>query len=178
MDVNPANATIPPELNNPLWQYALTLWSDPAIEQVCLALQERGWSVTRILCACWLSSLGRRYEREPELVSRWRQQVTQPLRSLRQSLCKDDTTVANLRNRVASAELEAERIELAVAYSELQADSEATDTVPDAVIWSNLHTAAPNHDIDADARELMTVLIQLLPPQAADNAEGTAPCAG
>ncbi|MDC0661310.1 TIGR02444 family protein [Marinobacter sp. SS21] len=180
MDADPANATVPPELDNPLWQYALALWSDSTIEALCLALQQRGWSVTRILCACWLASRGRMYSQEPAPVNQWRQRITQPLRALRQHLPRNDATVSRLRSRVAMAELEAERVELALAYGALPEASEAADAAAaDAVIWSNLRAAAPQHDIDADTRELMTALIQHLSLHStAHSVDGTTPCAG
>ncbi|MDX1755197.1 MAG: TIGR02444 family protein [Marinobacter sp.] len=175
MDQDSANASTPPELNNPLWQYALALWSQPAIEELCLALQGQGWSVTRVLCACWLASRGQAYGPEPEPVTQWREQLTKPLRALRQRLPREDATVTALRSRVACAELEAERVELALAYRELQSADQATTAAPDTLIWSNLLAAAPTHPIDADTRQLMTALIQQLPPQSAG---GTTPCAG
>ncbi len=178
MDADPANASVPPELDNPLWHYALALWSDPAIEAVCLALQQRGWSVSRILCACWLASRGTSYQREPASVEQWRQQVTQPLRALRQQLPRDDATVSRLRSQVAMAELEAERVELALAYGALAQTRETDAKTPEAMIWANLRAAAPPHDVDADSRELMTALIQHLPRPSADSVAGTSPCVG
>jgi uncharacterized protein (TIGR02444 family) len=107
------------QLDSPLWKFAVSLWQDSAISTHCLALQAAGWSVTRILCASWLASLGLNFREEHADVSSWRIRVTAPLRATRQSLPKNEAAVASLRQQLARAELEAERIEIALAYASL-----------------------------------------------------------
>ncbi|WP_254774258.1 DUF2390 domain-containing protein [Marinobacter sp. AC-23] len=65
------------EPDNPLWYFALTFWQHSSAQQTCLALQNEGWSVTRILCAGWLALNGRSYTGiEDATVTEWRDRVT------------------------------------------------------------------------------------------------------
>lgn len=103
-------------LDNALWQFALEHWQSEAIQSASLALQADGWVVSHMLVALWRAQNGSRWNaREPADIARWRKGYTAPLRQLRQSLAKDEIQ-AGLRRHIAAAELEAERIELALWY--------------------------------------------------------------
>ncbi len=114
-------------LDTPLWHFALQLWQDRDIAALCLELQAAGWSVTRLLCASWLAWQGRRFEGEPAQVAQWRTGMTAPLRAMRQSLAKESATTTALRAQLAKAELESERVELALAYADLAAAAPAAE---------------------------------------------------
>lgn len=110
------------ETDTPLWRFALTLWQQEEAREFCLVLQQHGWSVTRLLCAGWLASQGLGYSgTEPDSLQQWRRNVTESVRSLRKSLSKSDSLLAPLRETLARAELEAERIELYRAWLALGA---------------------------------------------------------
>ncbi|TVP59701.1 MAG: DUF2390 domain-containing protein [Halomonadaceae bacterium] len=101
-------------LDNPLWQLAGRYWQVPAFEAACLNAQGAGWSVSHILVALYSSERGLAWDGvEPAVICHWRQDVTEPLRALRQALNREQATVAALRQCCKQAELEAERLELA-----------------------------------------------------------------
>lgn len=149
------------EPDNPLWQFALTFWQHAPAQEACLALQNEGWSVTRILCAGWLALNGRTYTGiEPATVTEWRHRVTGSLRAIRTSVPKAQTPYAALRASVASLELEAERIELALAWQNLTAscpDQTSMDT-HENLIRFNLAAAAPASVTTADTKQLLSTL--------------------
>ncbi len=150
---------------NPLWHFACRFWESPRAQEVCLELQSRGWSVTRILCAIWLASSGYRFTgRESRSVTDWRSQVTEPLRSARKYITKTNPHTAMVRECIARSELEAERVELALAYQALDSDiqtgssKEATATVA----RNNLLAAAPETKMDNGTGRLLDTLAREL----------------
>lgn len=152
-------------LDSPLWDFALDIWRDQGIREYCLNLQKNGWSVTRILCACWLATLGQRFEQEPDGSARWRSGMTGPLRTLRQALPKSSAEVASLRSRLAQAELEAEQVELALAFEGLAAQSKALadHNTLSRLLAQNLRNAAPgNPDMTPHTEHLILALSRRL----------------
>ena len=94
------------EPDNPLWRFALAFWQNAEARQACLALQEQGWSVTRLLCAGWLALSGRRYDgQEDATLTKWRQDVTGALRTARRALPKGSEACRELREAVAHDDL-------------------------------------------------------------------------
>ena len=154
------------DLSSPLWVYALALWQTPGAESLCLALQKKGWSVTRLLCACWLSSLGKEFTGEPENVVQWRTQMTSVIRLLKQSLPKNHNALTNLREQLASAELEAERIELALTYQAIAAGPVPGYTIGQSIALArhNVYAAAPDKHINPEVSQLVDQLITLMLP--------------
>ncbi len=154
------------DLDSPLWQFALGFWRVPEAEALCLALQAKGWSVTRILCASWLATLGRTHIDEPEEVSQWRETMTMRLRAMRQSIPRDVPALSKLRQQLAATELEAERVELALAFTALNPEKEALGPlqgVTYTLFRCNLYAAAPDAQvIDQEARRLIDSLTELL----------------
>lgn len=155
------------ELDSPLWRFAVTLWQDDSISEHCLALQGKGWNVIRLLCAGWQASLGLAFREEPADVIEWRVRMTARLRATRQALPKDLAAAASLRQTLAQAELEAERIELALAYALLPGsgkskparDSAVKTETPAHLMLQNLEAAAPERDpMDADTSRLVNAL--------------------
>lgn len=148
--------TLPVDLepDNPLWRFALAFWRLPAVEASCLALQARGWSVTRILCGAWLATSGRAFSgTEDATVTEWRERVTGALRNARKTLPGEVFHYQKLRAGIAGMELEAEQIELALAWRTLMThnpehvDMQGRDTL----IRTNLMAAAPTATLDEHA---------------------------
>lgn len=162
-------------LDSPLWQFALDFWRAPEAEALCLALQTKGWSVTRILCASWLGTLGKAYVDEPEELCQWRETMTVRLRSMRQKLPKDVPGLSKLRQQLAATELEAERVELALAFTALNPDNDTfapSEEVAYTLFQCNLYAAAPNAQaIDQETRRLIDSLTELLARHAIHPAE-------
>ncbi|MDV2078379.1 TIGR02444 family protein [Marinobacter xestospongiae] len=151
----PLPATLEPD--NPLWQFALAAWTIPAVEQHCLALQARGWSVTRLLTAAWQASLGQTFIDESAVVLQWRTEVTAPLRQLRKQLPREHSTIASLRSKVASAELEAERMELALVFHHTHTTT-ASAAPTEQLIRDNLRKAAPPETQDTETERRLAEL--------------------
>ena len=164
-------------LDSPLWQFAGKFWSAPEAQRCCLSLQDNGWSVTRILCALWLASTGNRYSgEEAESVLQWRIQVTEALRGARKSIQKNNVATETVRNSIARSELEAEKVELALAYQALATQSGSAQTKASdlaSLALGNLHAAAPDTAMDNDTSSLLDTLTRQLLRLVAEEAE---PC--
>ncbi|MGY8869533.1 MAG: TIGR02444 family protein [Pseudomonadales bacterium] len=108
------------QLQNPLWAFALKVYSHSEVEQCCLALQnDFGMSVNRLLFAGWLAFQHKSIDLpalEQSPASIWQRDMTHPLRSLRYQLRpmqKKEPELATLYQAMRKAELEAEKVELA-----------------------------------------------------------------
>jgi uncharacterized protein (TIGR02444 family) len=168
--------TIPADLclDGPLWQFAGRFWSRPAAQTAALLLQERGWSVTDILCALWLALQERRfYGTNAEQVIVWRDQVTEILRKARKAIRKGNPATDQARDCIARGELEAEKVELALAYRALTRDQPASvvpqvaqqESTVKALALENLQAAAPEKAMDNETDRLLETLtneIQIL----------------
>lgn len=162
-----ASLALPVDLqtDTELWFFALSCWQKPGVASVCLLLQQQGWSVTRILCAAWLANQHRTYTGlETVTVTEWRNRVTGPLRDIKRSLPKESESCYDLRTGVARLELEAERVELALAWRMLNAETEEP-VIQDRniLIINNLIAAAPGADsaqaAASNIRQLASALI-------------------
>lgn len=165
------------DLNSPLWHFAGKFWQLSDAQQACLQLQDRGWSVTRILCALWLASDGQHYSgEESSNVSHWRSQVTEALRRTRKSIAKNNATTDPVRNSIARSELEAEKVELALAYKTLSPLTGSHEPIVDDVeslALGNLQAAAPETAMDNDTSSLLDTLTRQLLRLVAEEAK---PC--
>ena len=136
-------------LDNPLWQYVLTLWPYERFAQHCLEAQSQGLSVTRILVALFCAS---RHQHAPEHelsgISQWRHAVTAHLRSLRMQLPKHARAVSPLRETVKKAELDAEQLELAWWWRSLAHDESVTapDLSRTGIARHNLESLLPESE--------------------------------
>lgn len=147
--------------DNPLWRYALAQWQNPDLARDCLELQSSGWSVTRILCAGWLGNQGCPFSgSEGATVTEWRSRVTGSIRNARKAIPRSHGDCEALREALAAAELQAERIELALAWQTLKNLTPENGTVPEPVtqIRQNLVAAAPCDSLPADTAELLDSL--------------------
>lgn len=157
------------QTDTPLWSFALSCWKKPEIASACLTLQQQGWSVTRILCACWQTSLGRPYDGyENATLTEWRERVTVALRTIKKSIPKTSGACCNLRTGVGQMELEAERVELALAWLSLGTQPEKYITHDlQALSITNLTAAAPSadnaHAVSAEIHQLTAALVYSRP---------------
>ncbi len=104
-------------LDNPLWRYALALYTRPGIEQCCLRLQDQGAAINRLLLACWLGQRGVVVDddRWQTLSHEWRHSITEPLRQIRyrvRALRAQQPEVDACYRALRQAELAAEQVEL------------------------------------------------------------------
>ena len=162
-----SGSKIPEEADpeNPLWHFACRFWALSPAREICLELQGRGWSVTRILCAAWLASSGRPFSGlESHTVIEWRNQVTEPLRSARKYITKNNPRTAIVRECIARSELEAERVELALAYQALTSDKQTGNgEKPTASLArNNLLAAAPDKTLDNGTGRMLDALTREL----------------
>lgn len=150
---------------NPLWHFACRFWESSVARQSCLELQARGWSVTRILCAAWLAASGRSFNgQESDTVTQWRAHVTEPLRTARKYIAKNNRCTDTVRASISRSELEAERVELALAYQAL-ASGQSTGTggkVTADLAHRNLSAAAPEKTMDNGTGRLLETLAREL----------------
>jgi len=154
-------------LDGPLWQFAGSFWTRPIAREAALALQDRGWSVTDILCGLWLALRNRKF---PGFVSgpvvTWRHQVTEALRQVRKAIAKGNPATEQARGYVAQSELEAERVELALAYRALDSGTTAVTGLNERstriLALENLQAAAPEKAMDNETRLLLNSLIEEL----------------
>jgi len=107
------------KLENELWDYALALYGRDGVENACLALQDAGLSINRVLCCLWLGQQAGRQLRLSDLAAAdsWQQAVTQPLRAVRYrvrgyKLESDDYQPCY--SALRKAELACEQVELAL----------------------------------------------------------------
>lgn len=174
-----SDITIPTDLclDGPLWQFAGRYWSRPGAQTTALALQVKGWSVTDILCALWLAQQGRKFAGfNDEQVIVWRSQVTEALRKVRKAIGKGNPATDQARDCIARSELEAERVELALAYRSLARETAtmaapqesttrectATESTAKTLALENLQAAAPEKAMDIDTGRLLETLIDEL----------------
>ena len=111
--------------NDDLWEFSLTLYAEPGVAASCLSLQnQHGFDVNLVLFCLWY---GFRHgvltedllKTALDTADRWRETVVQPLRSLRTRLKRDlvesayasSPEISALREKIKTAELDAERIQ-------------------------------------------------------------------
>lgn len=109
------------QLDNPLWRYALRVYSQPLVEPACLAAQATGLHVNTLLLCCWLATKGEVYrpERYSGVFSVWRDPVLVPLRRLRyevRELCQQHSGMQACYTQLKQAELAAEQVEVALLW--------------------------------------------------------------
>ena len=159
-------------LDTPLWRFAGHFWARPAAQEAALALQLQGWSVTDLLCGLWLASQGQKFTGfGTNQVLIWRTRVTEALRNVRKAIIKANPATDKIRNCVAQSELEAEKVELALAYSALAERPASTmvargtarpeDNVKTLAL-ENLQAAAPEKAMNNETGRLLESLIEEL----------------
>jgi uncharacterized protein (TIGR02444 family) len=117
---------------NAFWRYSLRSYRLPGVEAACLALQEEAGTDTNLLLwCCWQASLGRALDRRAlrramAATARWQSEVILPLRRARRSLKAapqglPEGWAADLRGRIAAAELDMEYAEQRLLFDLAQA---------------------------------------------------------
>ncbi|WP_052063909.1 TIGR02444 family protein [Nitrincola sp. A-D6] len=106
------------QLDNPLWRYALRVYSQPSVEPACLAAQAAGLHVNTLMLCCWLATQGEVYQTEDyaRVCSLWRDPVLLPLRRIRYQVRELHEQCAGMQvcyEQLKQAELAAEQVELA-----------------------------------------------------------------
>ena len=101
------------------WDYALALYSQPGIEQACLAIQdEHDGDVNTTLLCCWAGSLGFKLKRDDldrleSAIADWQTTVLKPLRKLRyatKGFGNRGLDNMSLYKKLKAVELDAEKI--------------------------------------------------------------------
>ena len=88
--------------SHPFWEYSITVYTRPGVEQACLTLQERlGVDVNLLLFCCWAGGRGHRLTDEElttlnEVSEPWQDSVVRPLRDVRRRLGDELPVPANL----------------------------------------------------------------------------------
>ncbi|TGN38056.1 DUF2390 domain-containing protein [Marinobacter confluentis] len=164
-DSESSELKIPPDLclDSPLWHFAGRYWSRSGAQTAALALQTRGWSVTDILCGLWLALQGCHFSGTDSVaVTAWRSRVTEPLRQARKAISKNNPVTDRARNCIAQGELEAEKVELALAYRALNRDNRSSDSLSEHAVKTlaleNLQAAAPEKAMDNETGSLLDTL--------------------
>lgn len=119
------------DLDNPFWQFSITVYASEPVRDVCLQSQDRhGVDVNLLLLCCWLGFAGVRLDgkglrRLDLLVDGWRKEVIAPIRTLRRRLADaigpmGPHLTQPLRQDVKDVELQAERIQQALLFRALE----------------------------------------------------------
>ncbi len=149
------------------WVFSLDFYGRDGVAAACIALQDdHGADVDVVLFALWCASRGRRLD-APGLaavdaaVAPWRQAVVQPVRQARRALKPapshpfDPVAAAALRERLLSAEIEAERLQQGAL--EALAPAPGTDD-PGRAARDNLACYAGHAGIPRDAAPFAPLL--------------------
>ncbi|RAU16895.1 TIGR02444 family protein [Nitrincola tibetensis] len=139
--------------NNPLWDYALKLYRQAGVEDICLSLQAQGIQVNPVLFACWLA-----HKRKPfpkalnQDVLCWQTELLAPLRALRYRFRQSDwrRDYPECYQAFKQAELEAERIDLYHLWQLSQTDTQclATDTCLEQIMQDNIDAYIQSLEIE------------------------------
>ena len=105
--------------HNPLWIYALSVYSRSGVEALLLKMQdEHGADILQLLTVLWLSEQGLEVDEaslsDSDYVS-WKQEMIEPLRQRRRQ--SDRLEHGDLYELLKKAELEAERYGLGILWA-------------------------------------------------------------
>lgn len=156
------------QLQNPLWAFALKVYSHSEVETCCLALQnEYGMSINRLLYAAWLATQQKLLDvaaLERSHAQQWQSGITHPLRAMRyrvRGLRTDEPALDAFYTAMRKAELEAERVELAYLYALAQSWPVETASV-ESLINENIKRLASENSTSADTMFISEGLRDLL----------------
>ncbi|WP_286719129.1 TIGR02444 family protein [Thalassolituus sp. UBA2009] len=156
--------------DNPLWEFALTFYARPGVQQTLLSLQnDAGMDVLLLLTALWL---GKQQCLLPDSLAeagdyfRWREQVILPIRQARSHLNAEPlrSQQAVLRKQLLQSELQAEQegIRLIFTWLQQQALTEQADcSAVNLTLLQNI-TMADNGSVTAQKKEASGPLLQQL----------------
>ncbi|MDP6951349.1 MAG: TIGR02444 family protein [Alphaproteobacteria bacterium] len=121
------------------WDFSLTVYERKALVTACHELQDKhDADVNMLLFCCWIGASGRGalasddFAHLSEAVSLWQREVVTPLRAARRRLKQPPHALAgqaarSLRDTVAAAELESERLEQMALVEVLERKPVITD---------------------------------------------------
>jgi uncharacterized protein (TIGR02444 family) len=126
------------------WRFSLSVYGQEGVPDICLALQDaHGVDVNMLLYLLFRATGGAALDadeiaRLDAALARWRDAVVRPLRGVRralkgEALARIAADEDRLRQRVKSAELEAERLQQ-MALARLGAEMAGTAQAPDAAM--------------------------------------------
>jgi uncharacterized protein (TIGR02444 family) len=132
----------PPELDTPLWRYALAFYRRPGVSEACLSLQAHiGLDVCVLIYALYAVQSERLITADSllktdQVLKAWREQVVMPLRQIRQATKFGISGIAQngnnwVREQIKTTEVNAEQV--ALAYLDSQ-------------IYKLTHTQAEEHE--------------------------------
>ncbi|KTC87288.1 MULTISPECIES: TIGR02444 family protein [Legionella] len=113
-------------LDNPFWQFSLKLYRHEKVKTACLSFQnQEGVNVNLLLVCCWLSyaieAISQlEFNQAYQLIDEWHQQVTQPMRQVRQYLKNSQASinwVSHFYQQVLADELSSESYQQNVLFS-------------------------------------------------------------
>ena len=167
-------------LDNDFWQFSLRVYQDEEVQRLCLCLQDDcGLDVNLVLFCLWLHGRGLvldedLYRQLKVEVEQWRCEIIEPLRAIRRQL-KVNTGAQNLREKVKSAELDAEQYQQAVLWRYAQPLTQfprcSEQHGNTTSIWSIL-LAELEGAVCANAQQLLEQLQRQLPKEVAQKGPG------
>ena len=134
------------QLDNPLWRYALKVYSHPSVEQACLAAQGVGLHVNTLLLCRWLAIQGERYQPEnyAAVLSLWRDPVLSPLRRVRyqvRDMRQKSPELESCYQHLKQSELAAEQVDIALLWQLYQRQpSSVAGSTSDKAVSANALT--------------------------------------
>lgn len=108
---------------NPFWQFSLSTYQRPGLEDLCLRWQDDvGGDVNMLLCAAWLASIGQPLTQQLLTLllaesQEWQQSCVQPLRRVRRYL--KGRAGLEVYRQAKALELEAECLQQQQLYKHL-----------------------------------------------------------
>ncbi|MGH1470427.1 MAG: TIGR02444 family protein [Cellvibrionaceae bacterium] len=114
-----------PDLENPLWEFALALYSKPLVEETAIVLQnEYGVNVNILIWMCWLEKEGCRIDEDTiegaeRVIQSLHKDFVLPLRALRKNpqLRDHSEITSTLKDAIQQAELVAEQVVMSAIYA-------------------------------------------------------------
>ncbi len=156
--------------DNPLWEFALTFYARPGVQQTLLSLQnDAGMDVLLLLTALWL---GKQQCLLPDSLAeagdyfRWREQVILPIRQARSHLNAEPlrSQQAVLHKQLLQSELQAEQEAIRLIFTWLQQQvltEQADCSAANLTLLQNI-TMADNGSVTAQKKEARGPLLQQL----------------
>ena len=156
-----------------LWSFSVDRYAKPGVQDAALALQEnQGADVNFVFYCAWCAFTGRDtldvddFGEAEKLVARWREEITKPLRALRDRV-KTDPELAELegamdvRGKILSAEVESERIAQIVIESTAGPKSNKAQSSLATIAESNLkaYLTYINADVDEETKKNLEHLL-------------------
>lgn len=145
-----------------LWSFTVDRYARPGVQRSTISLQNHQNADVNFLFYCAWSAVTGRRRLDAEIfadlerrVARWRDQVTRPLRSLRDHI-KVDRVLAGLdgamgvREKILNAEIDSERVAQLVMESAAGSRTDTSEGSQLAVAESNLRAYLAFIDADVD----------------------------